>query len=75
MAAGSGLDLPFLASPVVNPSRELAYIALYISAGGQVSFPRPMRKVSTNLLLPGSLPEKRLGLGSTAGSLKAEIHW
>lgn len=47
----------------------------YASAGGHRSFPRPTRKASTSLVLPGSLPEKRLGLGSTAGFLKAATRW
>lgn len=45
------------------------------SAIGQRDAPRPTRKTSTSLVLPGTRPEIRLGLGSTAAFLKAEIRW
>src|SRR5690606_34401668 len=47
----------------------------YASAVGQRSFPRPMRKASTSLVLPGNRPEKRLGFGSTADFLNAATLW
>jgi hypothetical protein len=49
----------------------MAAASRYASACGQRSFPRPTRKASTSLVLPGKRPEKRLGLGSTAGFLNA----
>ena len=52
-----------------------ALVPSYASAVGQRSFPRPIRKASTSLLLPGNRPEKRLGFGSTADFLKAATLW
>ena len=38
-----------------------------LSARGHRNLPRPSLSASTTVVLPGSLPEKRLGFGSTAG--------
>ena len=47
----------------------------YASAVGHRSFPRPMRKASTSVVLPGNRPENRLGFGSTADFLNAATLW
>ena len=50
---------------------SIATVPHYASAVGQRSFPRPTRKAPTSPVPPGNRPEKRLGLGSTAGFLNA----
>lgn len=58
-----------------DPSIEHVKVPFYALERGQRSFPQPTRKTSTILVLPGSRPEKRLGLGSTAGLLNAATRW